>query len=128
MPHLTDLHGGPLGDNRFCLDHFRFHWGADDTRGSEHSLAGKRYAAEVVFINTYTYMYQNCICQVIGRISSLSYKFSFHVLFTLKEMSCHACIPHFHKYPWHKCCFICIYTYSILYRITILMHVYSKRL
>ena len=41
------LQGGPLGDKRYRLDHFHFHWGGESTRGAEHTVNGGRSAAEV---------------------------------------------------------------------------------
>ena len=32
------------------LDHIHVHWGEDDSKGSEHYLDGKQYAAEVCVI------------------------------------------------------------------------------
>ena len=43
--------GGPLGKKQYLLDHFHFHWGSVDSRGSEHLLNGKAFAAEVMFNN-----------------------------------------------------------------------------
>ena len=43
----STISGGPLGDKTYVLDHFHFHWGSSDERGSEHTVDGKQYAAEV---------------------------------------------------------------------------------
>ncbi|KAH3769696.1 hypothetical protein DPMN_170970 [Dreissena polymorpha] len=41
------LTGGPLGSQQFRLEQFHLHWGADDNRGSEHTIDGKMFASEV---------------------------------------------------------------------------------
>jgi carbonic anhydrase len=47
IPTLT---GGPL-EGTYVFDNMHFHWGEDDIEGgSEHTLNGKRYAAEVHFV------------------------------------------------------------------------------
>lgn len=42
----TCLVGGPLED-RYTLEQFHAHWGAECDCGSEHTVDGKSYAAEV---------------------------------------------------------------------------------
>ena len=42
----TELSGGPLS-HKYRLEQFHLHWGATDDRGSEHTIDGCRYAAEV---------------------------------------------------------------------------------
>ena len=38
------LHGGALmGKNRYEFLQFHFHWGSDDSHGSEHTVDGSRY-------------------------------------------------------------------------------------
>lgn len=37
-----------FGDDRFVLDQFHFHWGLNDSIGSEHSINGERFPLEVV--------------------------------------------------------------------------------
>jgi hypothetical protein len=34
--------GGPYGTNTYQLAQFHFHWGCDNTKGSEHTINGKR--------------------------------------------------------------------------------------
>ena len=43
---VAALSGGPLGGT-YKLVHFHMHWGKDDSKGSEHTVDGKSYAAEV---------------------------------------------------------------------------------
>jgi len=44
--------GGALGLlNKFYLEQFHFHWGSDDTQGSEHQLDSVRYPMEVHFVH-----------------------------------------------------------------------------
>ena len=38
--------GGPL-QNEYKIENFHFHWGSDNSCGSEHLLEGKSFAAEV---------------------------------------------------------------------------------
>ncbi|XP_052216880.1 carbonic anhydrase 2-like isoform X2 [Dreissena polymorpha] len=45
------LTGGPLGNQEFKLAQFHLHWGADDTRGSEHTIDGKQFAAELHLVH-----------------------------------------------------------------------------
>ncbi|WAR30540.1 CAH2-like protein, partial [Mya arenaria] len=48
------LTGGPLGKDEYRLEQFHLHWGAEDGRGSEHTVDGKMYASEVrySYVNT----------------------------------------------------------------------------
>lgn len=43
---FTVLQGGPLTDN-YKLEQFHLHWGSTDDQGSEHTINGQMYAAEV---------------------------------------------------------------------------------
>lgn len=43
---ITALTGGPL-DSEYELWQFHAHWGNEDGHGSEHTVDGKTYAAEV---------------------------------------------------------------------------------
>ncbi|XP_052215705.1 carbonic anhydrase 2-like [Dreissena polymorpha] len=45
------LTGGHLGNQQFRLAQFHLHWGADDTRGSEHTIDGKQFAAELHLVH-----------------------------------------------------------------------------
>lgn len=45
----TALTGGPLKEDVYRLAQFHCHWGKDCTCGSEHTVDGKYYAAEVNF-------------------------------------------------------------------------------
>lgn len=40
------LKDGPISGT-YRLKQFHFHWGASDDRGSEHTVAGTKYPAEV---------------------------------------------------------------------------------
>jgi len=46
------LTGGPLGDDTFTLNQFHVHFGCDNDRGSEHTLNGKAFSAQVSNIFT----------------------------------------------------------------------------
>lgn len=43
--------GGPLGDKVYRLTQFHIHWGADDSRGSEHTIDGKVFSAELHMVH-----------------------------------------------------------------------------
>jgi len=45
------LRGGPLGGDYQMLQ-LHFHWGADDTKGSEHTLDGERFPLELHIVHT----------------------------------------------------------------------------
>ncbi|KAH3727792.1 hypothetical protein DPMN_053737 [Dreissena polymorpha] len=45
------LTGGPVGNQQFRLAQFHLHWGADDTRGSEHTIDGEAFAAELHIVH-----------------------------------------------------------------------------
>ncbi|XP_065320302.1 carbonic anhydrase 7-like isoform X1 [Gordionus sp. m RMFG-2023] len=51
-PLIKDLEigGGPLANN-YQLDHFHFHWGYENRKGSEHRINGKSYDAEIHFVH-----------------------------------------------------------------------------
>ena len=44
------LGGGPLLDDEYELWQFHAHWGSDNSKGSEHTVDGKPYASEVIFL------------------------------------------------------------------------------
>ena len=52
----SSLTGGPLSE-KYQIAQFHFHWGKDNDSGSEHTVDGKMYAAEVhlVHVNTEKY-------------------------------------------------------------------------
>ena len=44
--------GTPLvPDSKFLLWQFHFHWGKDDTQGSEHTVNGREFPMEVHFVH-----------------------------------------------------------------------------
>lgn len=43
---LPDLSGGPL-KHKYRLEQFHWHWGSANNKGSEHTVNGQMYAAEV---------------------------------------------------------------------------------
>ena len=43
LPSITD---GGLSDT-FLVAQFHFHWGSDNTKGSEHTIDGNQYSMEV---------------------------------------------------------------------------------
>lgn len=45
------LTGGPLGSTKFKLVQFHFHWGHEDKDGSEHTVDGKMYPAELHLVH-----------------------------------------------------------------------------
>lgn len=46
----SELHGGPLTDC-YRLEQFHLHWGSDASHGSEHTIDGKSYAAELHLVH-----------------------------------------------------------------------------
>ena len=44
---ISALVGGPLMNDEYELWQFHAHWGNDSSKGSEHTVDGKTYAAEV---------------------------------------------------------------------------------
>ena len=50
---IVALSGGPLS-NRFIAKQFHFHWGSSDKTGSEHTVDGKQFAAEVSILTYYS--------------------------------------------------------------------------
>lgn len=50
---LTVLRGGPLS-GPYRLRQFHLHWGSSDDHGSEHTVDGVKYAAEVGGTAQYT--------------------------------------------------------------------------
>jgi len=58
------IYGGrlPAGD-RYLFSQFHFHWGSVSTRGSEHTLSGKTYPAEIHFVH-YNSKYGNTTAAV----------------------------------------------------------------
>ncbi|XP_036391140.1 carbonic anhydrase 7-like [Megalops cyprinoides] len=51
------IEGGPL-DDVYRLKQFHFHWGGDDYHGSEHTVDGKAYAAELHLVHWNTMKYK----------------------------------------------------------------------
>ena len=36
------FYGGPFGNEQYQFLQLHFHWGSDDTKGSEHTIKGKQ--------------------------------------------------------------------------------------
>jgi len=49
-PFKYFVNGGGLSGN-FTTAQFHLHWGSSDSKGSEHTIDGKQYAAEIHFVN-----------------------------------------------------------------------------
>lgn len=47
----STLRGGPLGDDKYVLIQFHFHWGSVSSRGSEHKIDDVTYAAELHMVH-----------------------------------------------------------------------------
>lgn len=74
---FSELTGGPLGTQKFRLEQFHLHWGSDDTKGSEHTIDGKMYAAEVRLKSFPIYriimlVYVKNVCAKVNKKSTLS--------------------------------------------------------
>jgi carbonic anhydrase len=50
-PELLNITGGPLGSNVYQLAQFHFHWGCEDSKGSEHTIDGKSYSMEMHMVH-----------------------------------------------------------------------------
>ncbi|KAK2498197.1 hypothetical protein MC885_005396, partial [Smutsia gigantea] len=59
------ISGGPL-ENHYRLKQFHFHWGAVDERGSEHTVDGHVYPAELHLVHWNSVKYQNYKEAVMG--------------------------------------------------------------
>ncbi|GFN93058.1 carbonic anhydrase [Plakobranchus ocellatus] len=53
----STITGGPLGNAKYKLVQFHFHWGHDDDSGSEHTVNGKMYASELHLVHYNTEKY-----------------------------------------------------------------------
>lgn len=56
---MSEVTGGPLRD-RFHFEQFHLHWGSTNDKGSEHTINGQLYAAEVRKMADFTQ--QNGLC------------------------------------------------------------------
>lgn len=45
------LTGGPLGDSKYKLQQFHFHFGCENDEGSEHTVNGEAYSGEVTIVH-----------------------------------------------------------------------------
>ncbi|KAI5938973.1 Carbonic anhydrase 5A, mitochondrial [Manis javanica] len=59
------ISGGPL-ENHYRLRQFHFHWGAANERGSEHTVDGHAYPAELHLVHWNSVKYQNYKEAVLG--------------------------------------------------------------
>lgn len=50
ISNVSELQGGPLKDT-FRLAQFHLHWGSEDSHGSEHTIDGQTYAAELHLVH-----------------------------------------------------------------------------
>lgn len=73
--HDSVLEGGPLKD-KYQLEQYHCHWGVDDSQGSEHTVDGRSYAAEVYthtfFLKLHLFYYVQSIKWVIFRFISFT--------------------------------------------------------
>ncbi|XP_023560994.1 carbonic anhydrase 5A, mitochondrial isoform X1 [Octodon degus] len=61
----SGISGGPL-ENHYRLKQFHFHWGAVDMRGSEHTVDGHTFAAELHLVHWNPMRYQSYQDAVVG--------------------------------------------------------------
>ncbi|XP_032710491.1 carbonic anhydrase 5A, mitochondrial [Lontra canadensis] len=61
----SGIRGGPL-ENHYRLKQFHFHWGATDERGSEHTVDGRVYPAELHLVHWNSVKYRNYKEAVMG--------------------------------------------------------------
>lgn len=59
------LSGGPLTES-YILEQFHCHWGQDCSCGSEHTIDGKTFAAEVRIVSTHEFLINLIpVCEII---------------------------------------------------------------
>ncbi|KAJ8302482.1 hypothetical protein KUTeg_018878 [Tegillarca granosa] len=58
MSRQSDIKGGPL-ESTYKLEQFHLHWGSCDSQGSEHTIDGKKYAAELHLVHWNSTKYQS---------------------------------------------------------------------
>ncbi|XP_019675736.1 carbonic anhydrase 5A, mitochondrial isoform X3 [Felis catus] len=63
--HFPGISGGPL-ENHYRLKQFHFHWGAVDTWGSEHTVDGRTYPAELHLVHWNAAKYRSYKEAVLG--------------------------------------------------------------
>ncbi|KAH3812017.1 carbonic anhydrase 2-like [Dreissena polymorpha] len=54
----SELRGGPL-ESLYRLEQFHLHWGSCDNRGSEHTINGRAFAAELHFVHWNCHKYNS---------------------------------------------------------------------
>ncbi|CAG9798038.1 unnamed protein product [Chironomus riparius] len=47
----SELTGGPLNDDKYVIEQFHCHWGCSDGRGSEHTVDGQSFSAELHIVH-----------------------------------------------------------------------------
>ncbi|XP_054309298.1 carbonic anhydrase 5A, mitochondrial isoform X3 [Pongo pygmaeus] len=62
---VSGISGGPL-ENHYRLKQFHFHWGAENEGGSEHTVDGHAYPAELHLVHWNSVKYQNYKEAVVG--------------------------------------------------------------
>ncbi|XP_076470319.1 carbonic anhydrase-related protein-like isoform X2 [Babylonia areolata] len=66
-PHLSCISGGPLPQGmEYELAEIRFHWGRENSRGSEHTVNGKAFPMEVQLVHWNSRLYDS-IESSVGR-------------------------------------------------------------
>uniref|UniRef100_A0A2R9AD52 Carbonic anhydrase n=1 Tax=Pan paniscus TaxID=9597 RepID=A0A2R9AD52_PANPA len=65
LPLFPGISGGPL-ENHYRLKQFHFHWGAVNEGGSEHTVDGHTYPAELHLVHWNSVKYQNYKEAVVG--------------------------------------------------------------
>ena len=64
---ISALVGGAL-DGEYELWQFHAHWGSEDGQGSEHTVDGKNYAAEVHYKTKLQTANQKKNCEIVGSL------------------------------------------------------------
>lgn len=67
----TNISGGPLGGSTYTLAQFHFHFGSQDTKGSEHTVNGFQYPAEVSVDDDVLQCTVSLIASCLGTFCSL---------------------------------------------------------
>jgi len=81
------LSGGPLECDEYTLQQFHFHFGCENSRGSEHTVNNKSYAAQVLhnsihFLHVHQRVFSKRDCLMLGKVTLLILTLGSIFLFT----------------------------------------------
>ena len=84
------LSGGPLSSNYKVLQ-LHFHWGSDDTKGSEHHYDGRAYPMELHVVH-YNENYEGDSDKYLGSVDGLAVTGFMFTLGTVRRQNLKLCI------------------------------------